>query len=42
MDENNKDLVTEEMKAAVEQAKADIASGKIEVHDYMSDNACPY
>ncbi|MEP9370492.1 BMP family ABC transporter substrate-binding protein [Mesorhizobium sp. KR1-2] len=42
MDENNKDLVTDEMKAAVEQAKADIASGKIEVHDYMSDNACPY
>ncbi|MEP9396624.1 BMP family ABC transporter substrate-binding protein [Mesorhizobium sp. KR2-14] len=42
MDENNKDLVTEEMKAAVEQAKADIAAGKIEVHDYMSDNACPY
>ncbi len=42
MDENNKDLVTEEMKTAVEQAKADIAAGKIEVHDYMSDNACPY
>ena len=42
MDDNNKDLVTEEMKAAVEAAKADIISGKVTVHDYMSDNACPY
>ncbi|MFU0505866.1 BMP family lipoprotein [Pseudaminobacter sp. NGMCC 1.201702] len=42
MDEHNKDLVTEEMKAAVEKAKADIASGKIVVHDYMADNSCPY
>jgi basic membrane protein A and related proteins len=29
------------MKAKVEAAKADIVSGKVEVHDYMSDNACP-
>ncbi|MBS9719121.1 BMP family ABC transporter substrate-binding protein [Tianweitania sp. BSSL-BM11] len=42
MDENNEKLVTEEMKAAVEKAKADIVSGAIEVHDYMSDNTCPY
>jgi basic membrane protein A len=42
MDENNKDLVTEEMKAAAEKAKADIIAGTIQVHDYMSDNACPY
>ncbi|GHD15923.1 BMP family protein [Tianweitania populi] len=42
MDENNEKLVTEEMKAAVEKAKADIVSGAIQVHDYMSDNACPY
>lgn len=42
MDENNADLVTDEMKAAVEAAKADIIDGKIEVHDYMSDEACPY
>ncbi|WP_321505848.1 BMP family ABC transporter substrate-binding protein [Breoghania sp.] len=40
-DDNNKDLITEEMKAAVEKAKQDIISGKIEVHDYMSDNTCP-
>ncbi|PWW00360.1 nucleoside-binding protein [Hoeflea marina] len=42
MDENNAPLVTDEMKAAVEAAKADIIAGKIEVHDYMSDEACPY
>lgn len=42
MDENNADLVSEEMKAAVEEAKASIIAGDVEVHDYMSDNACPY
>jgi basic membrane protein A len=42
MDDNNKALVTDEMKAAVEKAKADIISGKVQVHDYTTDNACPY
>jgi basic membrane protein A len=42
MDDNNKALVTPEMLAAVEKAKADIIAGTITVHDYMSDNACPY
>ena len=42
MDDNNKDLVTAEMKAAAEKAKADIIAGTVTVHDYMSDNACPY
>jgi basic membrane protein A len=42
MDDNNKALVTDAMKAAVEKAKADIISGKIQVHDYTADNACPY
>jgi basic membrane protein A and related proteins len=41
VDEHNEALITDEMKAAVEKAKADIASGAIEVHDYMSDNSCP-
>ena len=41
MDENNKPLVTSDMKAAVDGAKADIVSGKLKVHDYMADNACP-
>lgn len=42
MDKYNKDLVTPAMKDAVEKAKAEIISGKIKVHDYMSDNKCPY
>ena len=41
MDENNKDIVTPEMIAATDEAKAKIVSGEIEVHDYMSDNTCP-
>ncbi|EYD70681.1 BMP family lipoprotein [Limimaricola hongkongensis] len=41
VDEHNEALVTEEMTAAVEDAKAKIASGEIEVHDYMSDEGCP-
>ncbi|TKT82587.1 BMP family ABC transporter substrate-binding protein [Aquamicrobium sp. LC103] len=42
MDEHNASLVTEEMKAAVDKAKADIISGAIKVHDFMTDNSCPY
>lgn len=42
MDDNNKSLVDQTMVDAVEKAKADIISGTIKVHDYMSDNACPY
>jgi basic membrane protein A len=41
MDENNADLVTEEMVAAVEEAKQKIISGEIVVHDYLTDNTCP-
>ncbi|MFN3502150.1 MAG: BMP family ABC transporter substrate-binding protein, partial [Allorhizobium sp.] len=41
LDDNNAKLITEEMKAAVEKAKADIAAGTVKVHDYMSDNSCP-
>jgi basic membrane protein A len=41
IDDNNAALITEEMKAAVEKAKAGIVDGSIKVHDYMSDNACP-
>ena len=42
MDDNNKDLVSQEMIDAAEKAKADIIAGTIQVHDYMSDNSCPY
>jgi basic membrane protein A len=41
LDEHNKELVTPEMLAAVETARAKIISGEIKVHDYMSDNSCP-
>nr|WP_240549720.1 BMP family ABC transporter substrate-binding protein [Devosia salina] len=39
-DENNASLVTDDMKAAVEKAKADIISGAVTVHDYRTDKTC--
>ena len=41
MDEHNAALVSADMKAAVDAAKAAIASGDLMVHDYMSDESCP-
>ncbi len=41
LDDNNKALISDDMKTKVEQAKADIIAGKIKVHDYMSDSSCP-
>ena len=41
VDEFNAGLVTAEMKAAVDKAAADIASGALVVHDYTTDNTCP-
>ncbi len=41
MDDNNKSLINDAMKAKIEAAKADIISGKLKVHDYMEDNKCP-
>ena len=40
MDEHNAKLVTADMKAKVDAAKADIISGKLKVVDYMAANAC--
>jgi basic membrane protein A len=40
LDDNNKALITPEMKAAADKAKADIIAGTIKVHDYMSDQKC--
>ena len=42
VDEFNEELVTDEMRTAVEEAKAQIVAGDLEVHDYMSDNSCSY
>jgi len=40
-DEWNKTILTDDAKKAADAAKADIVSGKISVHDFMSDNKCP-
>ena len=42
LDEHNRHLITAKMKATVEKAEADIISGKIVVHDYMSNDQCNY
>ena len=41
LDDNNKSLITPEMQAAVDEARAKIISGELKVHDYMADSACP-
>jgi basic membrane protein A and related proteins len=41
LDEFNADLITPEMKAAVEELSAKIQSGEIKVHDYTTDSTCP-
>lgn len=40
-DDNNASLITDDMKAAVEKATADIISGAVTVHDFRTDKACP-
>ncbi|MEX0971071.1 MAG: BMP family ABC transporter substrate-binding protein [Paracoccaceae bacterium] len=41
VDENNADLITPEMQAAVDAASAAIIDGSIVVHNYESDMSCP-
>ena len=41
MDDNNKSLISADMKAAADKAAADIIAGTIQVHDYMADSKCP-
>ena len=41
LDEHNESLVSEEMMAQVDAARAMIISGDLAVHDYMSDDSCP-
>jgi Uncharacterized ABC-type transport system, periplasmic component/surface lipoprotein len=41
LDDNNRSLITPEMKEAVDKAAEEIKSGTIKVHDYRSDNKCP-
>lgn len=42
LDENNKPLVSAAALAAVKKAEDDIVSGALQVHDYMTDDSCPY
>jgi basic membrane protein A len=42
LDEFNASLVSPDVKAAVEKAKADIISGAIQVHNYETDQTCPF
>ena len=42
VDDNNASLISADLKAAVEQARKDILSGKVVVHNYESDSNCPY
>ena len=42
LDENNAPLITADIKAAVEQARKDILSGAVSVHNYESTSSCPY
>lgn len=42
LDKDNASLVTPAMKDKMAQIKQDIISGKIKVHNYMTDNTCKY
>ncbi|HET8726142.1 MAG TPA: BMP family ABC transporter substrate-binding protein [Alphaproteobacteria bacterium] len=42
LDEHNEELITDEMKAAVEEAKQKIVAGEVEVDSYVDNNACDY
>ena len=41
LDDNNASLITEDMKARVDELSAQIQAGPIEVHDYTTDSTCP-
>ncbi len=41
LDEFNAELVSDEMKASVDAAAAEMAAGSLVVHDYSSDETCP-
>ena len=41
LDDNNASLISDEMKASVEEAKAKIISGDVAVHNYTTDDSCP-
>jgi len=40
-DEHNAALFTAEMRARIDTARTEIAAGRVNVHDFMSNNTCP-
>jgi basic membrane protein A and related proteins len=42
LDENNESLITADIKSAVEAAREAILSGSVTVHNYLTDQTCPY
>lgn len=42
VDENNAPLLDTEIQRTIEGARQAIISGRLQVHDYMSDNTCSY
>ena len=42
IDKYNRDLISPAVEAQIAGIRAQIVSGKIKVHDYMSDNTCNY
>ncbi len=41
LDDNNKDILTQDIIDQLEAAKQKIIAGEIQVHNYETDNACP-
>lgn len=41
VDEHNAALITDDMKAKLEELKAKVIAGEIQVHNYLDDNQCP-
>ena len=42
IDEHNAKLITPQMKARLDAARADIIAGRIQVTDYMATHSCPF
>ncbi|TYC49209.1 BMP family ABC transporter substrate-binding protein [Rhodobacterales bacterium] len=42
LDDNNRELITDAMKKAAEDAVGGISDGSINVHDIITDGACPF
>ncbi|QBX99609.1 BMP family ABC transporter substrate-binding protein [Rhodophyticola sp. CCM32] len=41
LDENNAELITDEMQAALDEARDAIIAGEIQVHNFSDDGTCP-